>query len=809
MLRLLVDARPKAGHERHKDIADWYNRAATGSTGKADKMGEFALGQPVPRFEDPRLLRGGGRYVDDMVLPRMVFGHVLRSPHAHARIRAIDVRAAKQMPGVLAVLTGADWQASGWDDLPAAGGMKRPGGLPSYKPRFPALVTDRVRWVGDYVAFVVAETKHQAADAAERIEVEYEPLPSVVSNEGALAAAAPRVWDDCPDNICFVHEVGDKAAVEAAFARADHVVKRRMVINRVTAAAMEPRGALADYNPAEDRYTIYTVLQRTHAYRVDLAQIIHVPESRIRVVAGDVGGSFGMKSAVYNEVALCLLASRLIGRPVKWTSTRSEAFLSDAQARDHVTEAELALDRDGQFLGFRVKTIAAVGAYAQAASNVFVMNLGTLAGVYRTPAIHAEVTAVFSNTNPMRPYRGNGRPEFGYVIERMVDEAAAETGLDPVELRRRNLIPPEAMPFKTGLIFTYDCGEFAKTLDKALQLADVAGFEQRRAASQAHGKLRGIGLSNTIERAAAGGFEAAELRFDRGGTVTLLSGSITQGMGHETIYKQLVCDRLGLHPDQVHYVQGDTEKVAIGEGSGGSRTATLGGSAVYLAIEKIVAKAKTIAAHLLEAAEADIAFEDGVFAIAGTDRAVTLADIADTAWDPPSLPDGMEPGLVASAAYSAKQQNFPNGTHICELEIDPETGTVEILNYSVVDDVGTVLNPLLLEGQIQGGIAQGAGQVLMEDIHFDPASGQLVTGSFMDYAMPRAEDLSDIHCESSPVPTKTNPLGVKGAGEAGAVGAMPAVGNALVDALKPLGIRDLPMPASPERLWRAIRAAAR
>jgi carbon-monoxide dehydrogenase large subunit len=772
-------------------------------------MGEFALGQPVPRFEDPRLLRGGGRYVDDMVLPRMVFGHVLRSPHANARIRAIDVRAAKQMPGVLAVLTGADWQAAGWGDLPAAGGMKRPGGQSAYKPRFPALVQDRVRWVGDYVAFVVAETKHQAADAAELIEVDYEPLPSVVSTEGALAPGAPRVWDDCADNICFVHEVGDKAAVEAAFARADHIVKRRLVINRVTAAAMEPRGAIGDYNPAEDRYTIYTVLQRTHAYRAELAQIIHVPESRIRVVAGDVGGSFGMKSAVYNEVALCLLASRLIGRPVKWTSTRSEAFLSDAQARDHVEEAELALDRDGHFLGFRVKTIAAVGAYAQAGSNMFVMNLGTLAGVYRTPAIHAEVTAVFSNTNPMRPYRGNGRPEFGYVIERMVDEAAAELGIDAIELRRRNLIPPEAMPFKTGLIFTYDCGEFSQTLDKALELADVAGFEQRRAASQAHGKLRGIGLSNTIERAAAGGFEAAELRFDRGGTVTLLSGSITQGMGHETIYKQLVCDRLGLHPDQVHYVQGDTEKVAIGEGSGGSRTATLGGSAVYLTTEKIVAKAKAIAAHLLEAAEADIAFADGVFAIAGTDRAVSLADIAATAWEPQSLPDGMEPGLVASAAYSAKQQNFPNGTHICELEIDPETGMVEILNYSVVDDVGTVLNPLLLEGQIRGGIAQGAGQVLMEDIHFDPASGQLVTGSFMDYAMPRADDLSAIHCESSPVPTLTNPLGVKGAGEAGAVGAMPAVGNALVDALKPLGIRDLPMPASPERLWRAIREAAR
>jgi aerobic carbon-monoxide dehydrogenase large subunit len=770
-------------------------------------MGEFALGQPVPRFEDPRLLRGGGRYVDDFVLPRMVFGHVLRSPHAHAKIRSIDTRAAKQMPGVLAVLTGADWQASGWSDLPAAGGMKRPGGLPSYKPRFPALVQDRVRWVGDYVAFVVAETKHQAMDAAERIEVEYEPLPAIVSTEGTTAAGTPRVWDDCPDNICFVHEVGDRAATDAAFARAERIVKRRLVINRVTAAAMEPRGAIGDYNPAEDRYTCYTVLQRTHAYRADLAQIIGVPEARIRVVAGDIGGSFGMKSAVYNEVALCLLASKLLGRPVKWTSTRSEAFLSDAQARDHVTEAELALDRDGHFLAFRTKTVAAVGAYAQAASNVFVMNLGTLAGVYRTPAMHAEVTGVFTNTNPVRPYRGNGRPEFAYVIERMVDEAAAELDIDAIELRRRNTIPPEAMPFKTGLIFTYDSGEFEKNLDMALELADVAGFARRRAEAHARGKLRGLGLSNTIERAAAGGFEAAELRFDRGGTVTVLAGSITQGMGHETIFKQLVCDRLGLKPEQVHYVQGDTEKVAIGEGSGGSRTATLGGSAVYLATEKIVQKAKTIAAHLLEAAEADIDFADGVFAIAGTDRKVPLADIAAAAWDPPSLPEGLEPGLVASAAFAAKQQNFPNGVHICELEIDPDTGEVEILNYSVVDDVGTVLNPLLLEGQIRGGIAQGAGQILMEDIHFDPQSGQLLTGSFMDYAMPRAGDLSLMHCETNPVPTKTNPLGVKGAGEAGAVGAMPAVGNALVDALKPLGIRDIPMPATPERLWRAIRAA--
>ena len=771
-------------------------------------MGEFALGQPVPRFEDPRLLRGGGRYVDDMVLPRMAFGHVLRSPHAHARIRAIDTVRAKAAPGVLAVLTGADWRDAGWGDLPTPEGLRRRGGGPAYRHPFPALAQDRVRWVGDYVAFVVAETRHQAADAAELIEVDYEPLPAVVATDGALAPGAPLVWDDAAENVCFVHEVGDAAAVEASFGRADRIVRRRLVVNRVTAAAMEPRGALGEYNPSDGRYTICTTLQRTHAYRADLAQIIGVPESRIRVVAGDIGGSFGMKSAIYNEVPLVLLAAKLLGRPVKWTSTRSEAFLSDAQARDWVVEAALALDRDGRFLGLRVEMIAAIGAYLQHNSNMFVMNLGTLAGVYRTPAIRAEVTAVYTHTNPVRPYRGNGRPEAAYVIERMVDEAAAETGIDPVELRRRNMIPPEAMPFKTGLIFTYDCGEFAKNLDLALDLADFAGFEARRAESRRCGRLRGFGFSNTIERAAAGGFEAAEIRFDRGGTATLLSGSITQGMGHETVYKQLMCDRLGIHPDRVQYIQGDTDKVAIGEGSGGSRSATLGGSAVLMATEKIVEKAKSIAAHLLEAAETDIDFADGVFTIAGTDRTVSLGDVAAEAWDPKSLPGGMEPGLVAGAAFAAREQNFPNGVHVCEVEIDPETGEVEILGYSVVDDVGAVMNPLLLEGQIRGGIAQGVGQLLMEDIHFDPGSGQLVSGSFMDYAMPRAADIPQMHCRTNPVPTRTNPLGVKGAGEAGAVGAMPAVGNALIDALQPFGIRDLPMPASPERLWRALREAA-
>jgi aerobic carbon-monoxide dehydrogenase large subunit len=770
-------------------------------------MGEFALGQPVPRFEDPRLLRGGGRYVDDMVLPRMVFGYVLRSPHAHARIRLIDTSAAEAAPGVLAVLIGADWETSGWRDLPTAAGSRRRDGSQAYRPRYPALVKDRVRWVGDYVAFVVAETRHQAADAAELIEVEYEPLPAVVSTEDAVNPDVPRVWDEAPDNISFVYLEGDREATDAALAAAAHVIKRKFVINRVTAATMEPRGAIGDCNAAEGHYTIYTTLQRTHGYRAELSQILRVPESRVRVVAGDIGGSFGMKSAIYPEVALVLLGSKVVGRPVKWTSTRSEAFLGDAQARDNVTEAELALDRDGHFLGLRVKTIAAVGAYPQAGSNAFVNNLGTLAGVYRTPAVHADVTAVYTNTNPMRAYRGNGRPEAAYVIERMVDEAAAELGMDGVELRRRNTIPPEAMPFKSGLTFTYDCGEFEKCLDMALELADARGFASRRAEARRHGKLRGLGIANTIERAAAGGFEAAEIRFDRSGTVTLLSGSITQGQGHETVYKQLLCDRLGIHPDQVHYVQGDTEKVAIGEGTGGSRSASLGGSAVNLATEKIVGKAKAIAGRILGADPEEVRFEDGLFSAPRSNRTLTVGEIAKESLNPENLPDGMDLGLIAGATFACKEQNFPNGCHVCELEIDEETGKVEILRYSVVDDVGTVMNPLLLEGQIRGGIAQGVGQVLMEDIRFDPASGQLLTGSFMDYAMPRADTLSAIDCEDHPVPTTTNPLGVKGAGEAGNVGALPAVANALVNALAPLGIRDVAMPATPEHLWRAINAA--
>jgi len=770
-------------------------------------MGEFALGQSVARFEDQRLLQGRGRFVDDTQLPRMVHGVVLRSQYAHAKILSINTEAAKAAPGVLDILTGADWEASGWGDLPVGRGQKRRDGSDLYRCRYPALVTDRVRWVGDCVAFVVSETREQAQDAAELIEVDYEPLPAITSTADATKPGAPLVWDDCPENTSFVFLAGDKAAVDAGFAKADHVVEHTFVINRVTAAATEPRGCVGDYDSTEDHYTIYTTLQRAHPYRAQLAtELMNIPENKLRVIGGDVGGSFGMKSAIYNEVPLVLLASKRLGRPVKWTSTRSEAFLSDGQGRDNITTAALALDKDHNFLAMRVETFTNVGAYLQAGGEAFTGNIGTLAGVYKTPALHADVTAAYTNTPPVRPYRGNGRPEAAFVIERLIDVAAAELGTDPIALRRRNLIPADAMPYKTGLTFTYDCGEFERGMDMALELSDYEGFAPRRAESRQRGKLRGIGFSNSIERAAMTGAEGAEIRFDRSGTATIFSGAVNQGQGHETVFKQVVCDRLGMDPADVAYISGDTDTVFFGEGTGGSRSATLGGSAMAMASDKIVAKGTKIAAHMLEVDEAEISFEDGVFSSPGSNRSLTIKEVGKAAASPNNLPDGMEPGLVEKAVFVSKLMNYPNGCHVCELEIDEETGKVDILDYNIVDDVGTVMNPMLLHGQIQGGVAQGIGQVLMEDIRFDEENGQLLTGSFMDYAMPRAADFSSMHVASNAVPTATNPLGVKGAGEAGNVGALPAIASALANALSEFGVRDVPMPATPERLWRLIEA---
>ncbi|MEE8333177.1 MAG: xanthine dehydrogenase family protein molybdopterin-binding subunit, partial [Alphaproteobacteria bacterium] len=683
-------------------------------------MGEYALGQPVPRSEDPRLLTGGGRYVDDVELPDTCIGYILRSPHAHATINAINTDAAARAPGVLTVLTGADWAADGHGSLPVGSGRKRPDGSPLYAPPLPALVNDRVRRVGDYVALVVAETLNQAKDAAELIEVDYTSLPAITSTADAPKDGAPLVYDDCANNICFVHEGGDRQAVEDAFAKADHIVTHEFVINRVMASAMEPRGATGAYSAVEGSYTLYTTLQGAHPYRSTVAGLLKVPESKVRIIAGDVGGSFGMKSGVYAEGMLTLWASRKLGRPVKWTADRTESMLSDCAGRDNVTKAELALDADGKFLAERITTIANLGAYITASTpNPAVNNLGTLAGVYTTGALYVTVTGVITNTNPTCPYRGAGRPEAAYVTERIIDLAADELGIDPAELRRRNTIAPDAMPYKTALTFTYDCGEFEKNMDLTLEMADYAGFEERRAAAAKAGRLRGIGISNTIERAAAPGIEAAEIRVDRTGSVTIVSGSCTQGQGHETVYKQIVCDRLGLRPEDVHYVWGDTEKVPFGHGTGGSRSATLGGSSIMLATEKVVDKAKLLAAHMLEAAVEDIEFDEGTFSVAGTDRTLNFEEVARAAPNPGKLPAGMEPGLVEGAVYTATIMNYPNGCHVCEVEIDPDTGVVDVLDYNVVDDVGTVMNPLLLKGQIHGGIGQGLGQALMENVVYD------------------------------------------------------------------------------------------
>ncbi|HEX3708532.1 MAG TPA: xanthine dehydrogenase family protein molybdopterin-binding subunit [Pseudolabrys sp.] len=766
-------------------------------------MGEFAIGQGVSRFEDPRLVRGEGRYTDDVQIPGMAYGVVLRSPHGHATIKSIDVKAAKAAPGVLAVITGADWKAAGLGDLQTHGGLKRRDGSPMFKPRYPVLAEDRVRWVGDPVAFIVADTQALAQDAAELVQVDYEELPAIVSTADATKPGAVRVYDECPDNISFVMPIGDKAATDAAFAQAAHVVKGRFVVNRVTAVTMEPRGAVGHFTPGDGRYTIHTATQRPHGFRGDLAQILKVHETAVHVVTGDTGGSFGMKTPIFNEIPLVCYASKLTGRPVKWISTRTEAFLSDAQGRDNVTDAELALDKDGRFLALRVKTVAAIGAYLQNNMPATFLNAGTLAGTYRTPAIFLDASGVFTNTNPVRPYRGNGRPEAAFVIERIVELAARELNIDSVELRRRNYISPKDMPFKTGLTFTYDCGEFERNMDMAMELADFAGFEKRRKDSRKQGKLRGIGLSNTIERAAAPGTEGAEVRFDKSGGVTMFAGSNSQGQGHETVFKQIVADRLGIHPDDIRYVQGDTDQVSYGEGTGGSRSATMGGSAFAKATDKVIEKATGIAAHALQVDPADVKFSDGVFSSSKTNRTLSIKEVAADAQMPAKIPPDMEPGLAASAVHTTPVNNYPNGCHICEVEIDMETGETIVARYNVVDDVGTVLNPLLLHGQIHGGVAQGVGQALMEDIQFD-SSGQLVTASFMDYAMPHAHHLSDIHVEANPVPTTTNPLGTKGAGEAGCVGALPAVTNAVVDALAEFGIKHIEMPATPERVWRAI-----
>ena len=765
------------------------------------------LGDSVARAEDDRLLSGRGRYTDDHILRGEARGVVLRSPHAAAKINEIDTSPALAIAGVLAVFTGADIVAAGIGSAGSMAEYARPDGSPMFKATRSVLVADgQVRHVGDPVAFVVAETFDAARLGAEAIAVDYEPLAAVTDPIAALEADAPSVWEACPDNTSFLFQAGDEKAVEDAFAQADHVTRLDLVINRVSAAPMEPRSAVADFDPADDRLTLFCGVQNPHIMRRILArQYLNIPETKLRMVSPDMGGAFGMRSTPYPELALVLHAARVLGGPVRWTIDRSEAFVADDQARDNRTTGELALNNDGTFLALRVRTVVSMGAYvSMGGAGPATMNIGGLAGVYRTPAIHVAVRGVLTNTPSTSAYRGAGRPEASYVIERLIDTAARDLKIDHVELRRRNTISPEEMPFKTGLVFTYDCGAFEENMDRALAAIDHAGYAARAAESSARGMLRGFGLANVIERAAALGEETAEIRFDPSGGVTLLMGTHSHGQGHETVFKQMLSGKFGLGFDEVRYVQGDTDLVAHGFGTFGSRSSGLGGAALERAADKVIEKCRQIVAHAFEADPADIEHETGVFTVAGTDRQMTLMDAAKMAYAASKLPPGMEPGLHERAAFVPTGATFPNGCHVCEVEIDPEDGTTRIVRYMVVDDVGTVMNPLLLKGQIHGGIAQGVGQILMEDIAWDPDTAQQLSGSFMDYCMPRALDLPMFDVLSNPVPTKLNPLGIKGAGEAGTVGAMPCVMNAIVDALGQRSIHHLDMPATPHRVWQAL-----
>ena len=775
-------------------------------------MRELGLGQAVPRTEDLQLLRGLGRYTDDIVLARETHLHVLRSAHAAARIRAIDTTAARAAPGVLAVLTGEDAAKENFGSFVSRVQRVRRDGKPNFVPPYRVLATGRVHHVGEPVAAIIAETVNQAKDAAELVEVDYDILPSITDTAAAARPGAPAAWDEAPDNICFVHHIGDQAAADAAFARAAHIARETFHITRVSANSMEPRTALGDYDRREERYTLYAGLQAPHGLRVEIANVFKLPANRFRVVSPDVGGAFGMKGSIYPELILVLWGARVVGRPVKWICERSEALIADHHARDNISTVELALDKDGKFLGVRVNTIANIGAYiALMGLHVPTNNIGGLAGVYTTPAFHVTVTGVFTNTNPTSPYRGAGRPEASYCMERIIDVAARDLGIDRAELRRRNMIPPSYMPYRTALVYTYDSGEFETVMNKCLEQSDWRGFEARRSEARRRGKLRGIGLACVIE--IAGGphdkplEEAAEIRFDATGSATVAMGSHNHGQGHETAFRQFAVEFLGLPWDKVRIAYGDTDAIYHGRGTFGSRTMMAGGTAFFTAAQKVIARGKEIAAHLLEASSLDIEFADGRFRVAGTDRGLGIMDVAKASFLPPKLPPGMELGLYGGAVVAPSGATFPNGCHVCEVEIDPATGATRLVSYSVVDDVGRVVNPLLLKGQIHGGIAQGAGQALCERIVYDAESGQMISGSFMDYCMPRADDFPMYEVASHDVPARTNPLGIKGGGEAGTVGALPAVMNAVADALLPLGVRRIDMPASPENIWRAIAAA--
>ena len=777
------------------------------------------IGLPLKRREDQRFLTGAGQYTDDVVLHGQTYAAFLRSPHAHARVKTINIDKAKAAPGVVRIFTGADLADAKVGGLPCGWLIHSKDGSPMKEPPHPVLAQGKVRHVGDQVALVVAETLSQAKDAAELIEVDYEELPAVIDITKAEGHAG-SVHDDVANNVCYDWGHGNKDAVDAAFKGAAHVSTLDIVNNRLIPNAMEPRAANASYTKHDESYTLYVANQNPHVERLLMcAFVLGLPESKVRVIAPDVGGGFGSKIFLYAEETALVWASKHVGRPIKWTADRSEAFLTDAHGRDHVTKVELAMDAKGMFLALRVKTIANMGAYLStfASSVPTILYATLLAGQYKTPAIYAEVKAVFTNTAPVDAYRGAGRPEATYVVERIVEQAARDLKMDPAAIRRQNFITE--FPYATPVGLTYDTGNYEAHLAKAITMADVAGYPARKAASAAKGKKRGLGYSCYIEAcglapsniagalgARAGLFEAGEVRVHPTGTVTVFTGSHSHGQGHETTFAQVVAAKLGIPVENVEIVHGDTGRVPFGMGTYGSRSLSVGGTAIVKAVDKIIAKGKKIAAHLLEAADTDIVFENGVFKVAGTDKSVPFGSVSLTAYVPHNYPlDKLEPGLNENAFYDPTNFTYPSGSYICEVEVDPETGKVKIEQFVAVDDFGNIVNPMIVEGQVQGGIAQGLGQAMLEGCAYDTTSGQLLTGSYMDYAMPRASDLPNFNISNVVTPCTHNPLGVKGCGEAGAIGSPPAYINALTDAL---GVKDIAMPATVERVWRAANNVA-
>ena len=772
-------------------------------------MGQFGFGQSVRRKEDVRFITGRGRYTDDINLPGQAAAFVVRSPHAHATFKIKDVAAAKKAPGVLVVLTGADVVADKLGDIPCKVPIKNRDGSKSVMPPYPLLVDGTARHVGDAVALVVAETLAQARDAAELIEIDWNPLPAAADTKGAAAPGSAQVWPQAKNNQVFDWELGDAKAADAALQKADRVVELDLINNRIIVNSMETRGALGAFDAKEDRYHLYTSSQGSHSIQGLLTEVFKEKPEKFHVVTPDVGGGFGMKLFLYREYCLVLWAAKKIGRPVKWASERQEAFLSDTQGRDHVSTARLALAKDGSFLGLKVHTIANLGAYLSNYGPFIPTMAGTgmLAGLYSTPAIHAHILGVFTHTVPIDAYRGAGRPEAAFLVERLVDVAARELGLSPDAIRRKNFIPSQSMPFKTALGETYDSGDFTGAMDKCMAAADWKGAAARKAASQKKGKLRGIGMACYVEACSGGGPENAWIEVEPSGAVTVRVGTQSNGQGHETAYAQVAADKLGIDIEQIKVSQGDTDAMPSGGGTGGSRSIPVGGVCVDGAALDVINKGKKIAAHVLEASEADIEFDDGRFTIAGTDRRMTLFEVAAAAADPSRRPAGVESGLNGTSGFTPPASTYPNGCHIAEVEVDPETGHVQVQSYTIVDDFGTVLNPMMLQGQVHGGIGQGLGQALLERCSYDE-TGQLVTGSLMDYCLPRAGDIPHVAFDMNPVKCKTNPLGLKGCGEAGAIGAPPTIINALVDALQPYGVRHIDMPATPEKVWAAIRAGS-